>query len=95
MSRDTGRERVYQAEFMLRGIYETISATGNPVVELDGINLTMPPEARFASVESVQGVRGRKPAAVERVRKRRPKTSRGATAASRRNSHASRPGLPG
>lgn len=52
--RDTGRERVYQAEFMLRGIYETIGATGNPVVELDGISLTMPPEARFASVESVQ-----------------------------------------
>lgn len=52
--RDTGRERVYQAEFMLRGIYETIGATGNPVVELDGITLTMPPEARFASVESVQ-----------------------------------------
>ena len=52
--RDSQRERVYQAEFMLRGIYETIAATGNPVVELDGIQLTMPPEARFGSVESVQ-----------------------------------------
>lgn len=53
-TRDQQRERVYQAEFMLRGIYETIAATGNPVVELDGIQLTMPPEARFGSVESVQ-----------------------------------------
>lgn len=54
MTRDFQRERVYQAEFMLRGIYETIAATGNPVIELDGIRLTMPPEARFGSVESVQ-----------------------------------------
>lgn len=52
--RDTGRERVYQAEFRLRGMYDIIGETGNPVVELDGVSLTMPPEARFASVASVQ-----------------------------------------
>lgn len=54
MTRDTGRERVYQAEFRLRRMYDVIAETGNPVVELDGIHLTMPPEARFGSVDSVQ-----------------------------------------
>lgn len=53
-TRDQQRERVYQAEFRLRRMYDVIADTGNPTVELDGIHLTMPPEARFASVESVQ-----------------------------------------
>lgn len=54
VTRDAQRERVYQAEFRLRSMYDNIGVTGNPVIELDGIRLTMPPEARFASVESVQ-----------------------------------------
>lgn len=52
--RDSQRERVYQAEFRLRSIYDNIEQIGNPTVELDGIRLTMPPEAKFASIESVQ-----------------------------------------
>lgn len=52
--RDSQREKVYQAEYRLWHIYNVMVETGNPVIELDGIRLTMPPEARFASVESVQ-----------------------------------------
>ncbi|HEX2616636.1 MAG TPA: TIGR04338 family metallohydrolase [Flavobacteriales bacterium] len=52
--RDTQRERVYQAEFRLRDLFATAERIGNPTVELDGIRLTLPPEARFASVESMQ-----------------------------------------
>lgn len=52
--RDSQREKVYQAEYRLRDLFETAEAIGNPQVELDGIRLVLPPEARFASVDSVQ-----------------------------------------
>jgi putative metallohydrolase (TIGR04338 family) len=45
---------VYEAEWALRDLYDRAAQSGNPVVELDGISLTLPPEARFASVESLQ-----------------------------------------
>lgn len=52
--RDSQREKVYQAEYRLRDLFDTAERIGNPVVELDGIRLTLPPEARFATVEDVQ-----------------------------------------
>ena len=54
MTRDSQRERVYQSEFRLRSLYDNAVALGNPVVELDGISLTLPPEGKFGCVESVQ-----------------------------------------
>jgi putative metallohydrolase (TIGR04338 family) len=45
---------MYQAEYRLRELYDNTVALGNPVVELDGITLTLPPEAKFASAESLQ-----------------------------------------
>lgn len=52
--RDSQRERVYQAEFRLRGLYDTAELIGSRVVELDGVTLTLPPEAKFASIDSLQ-----------------------------------------
>lgn len=73
--RDSQRERVYQAEFALRQLYESAERIGSPVVELDGIRLTLPPEARFAGVADVQAycdrVTARMGAAPVVVRQRR------------------------
>jgi putative metallohydrolase (TIGR04338 family) len=52
--RDSQREKVYQAEYRLREFYDTAERIGNPMVVLDGIPLTLPPEAKFASIESIQ-----------------------------------------
>lgn len=54
MPRDSQRERVYQAEFRLRELYNNAVRIENPVVELDGISLTLPPEGHFASLDSLQ-----------------------------------------
>lgn len=53
-ARDFQRQRVYDAEAVLRRFYDTAVEIGNPTVEVGGINLTLPPEARFASIESAQ-----------------------------------------
>lgn len=52
--RDFQRQRVYDAENVLRRLYDTADQIGNPVITVGGITLTLPPEARFASIESVQ-----------------------------------------
>jgi putative metallohydrolase (TIGR04338 family) len=52
--RDTQKQKVYEAEFALRDLYDRAMSLDSPVVELDGIRLTLPPEARFASIESIQ-----------------------------------------
>jgi len=52
--RDSHREAVYEAERRLEGMLSTAEDTGNPVVELDGITLTLPPQARFGSIDSIQ-----------------------------------------
>lgn len=52
--RDDQRSRVYDAEFRLRELYDNAVALGNPVVELDGIPLTLPPEAKFGCLPSLQ-----------------------------------------
>lgn len=75
--RDNGRQKVYEAEFRLRHIYDTIAETGNPEVELDGIRLTMPPEAKFASVESIQDYRDKVIGMVHQVRPVRVRQRRG------------------
>ena len=52
--RDFQRSKVYAAEFRLRDLYDIATRNDNPVVELDGITLTLPPEAKFGSIESLQ-----------------------------------------
>ncbi len=53
-ARDTQRAKVYAAEEFVRTLFDRAGERGNRAVEFFGTNLTLPPEARFASVESVQ-----------------------------------------
>lgn len=87
MTRDAQRAKVYAAEEFVRTLFDRTAEHGDPVVDFFGTRLTLPPEARFASVPTVQryvdkvlrqpAVRERWPAAAPlRVRSRR-----GATAA--------------
>lgn len=50
--RDTQRAAVYRAEEMVRGLFEHAGA--GRTVDVLGVPLTLPPEARFASAASVQ-----------------------------------------
>lgn len=61
MTRDAQRQRVYDAEHVLQRFYDTAAQIGHRTIVINGITLTLPPEARFASIESIQ-------AYVDRVR---------------------------
>ncbi len=52
--RDTQRARVYDAEGLVRRMFDRADETGIRTVELHGSQITLPIERRFASVESVQ-----------------------------------------
>jgi putative metallohydrolase (TIGR04338 family) len=52
--RDDQRARVYAAEQFVRTLFDRVHEHGNGTVEFFGANITLPPEARFASVGSVQ-----------------------------------------
>ncbi|KUI21434.1 hypothetical protein AU193_03315 [Mycobacterium sp. GA-1285] len=52
--RDTQRAKVYAAEEFVRTLFDRAAEHGNRGVEFFGTSLTLPPEARFASLESVQ-----------------------------------------
>jgi putative metallohydrolase (TIGR04338 family) len=52
--RDDQRARVYAAEQFVRTLFDRVHEHGNGTVEFFGANITLPPEARFASVHSVQ-----------------------------------------
>ena len=60
-TRDFQRQKLYDAENVLRRFYDVADRIGNRVITVGGITLTLPPEARFASIESIQ-------AYVDRVR---------------------------
>ncbi|HJT94519.1 MAG TPA: TIGR04338 family metallohydrolase [Mycobacterium sp.] len=85
--RDTQRAKVYAAEDFVRTLFARATEHGNRSVDFFGTQLTLPPEARFASVSAVQryvddvlalpGVRQRWPAA----RALTVRARRGATAA--------------
>ncbi|NTY62197.1 TIGR04338 family metallohydrolase [Mycolicibacterium sphagni] len=51
---DRHRSRVYTAETILSRMLENCAASGNPTVTIDSITLTLPPEARFATIADVQ-----------------------------------------
>lgn len=53
-SRDTQRTRVYAAEQFVRTLFDRAAQHNSRAVEFFGESLTLPPEARFASVESMQ-----------------------------------------
>lgn len=52
--RDTQRAKVYAAEEFVRMMFDRAGEHGSRAVEFFGTSLTLPPEARFASIESVQ-----------------------------------------
>jgi len=52
--RDTQRAKVYAAEEFVRTLFDRAAEHGNRVVDFFGTQLTLPPEGRFGSVESVQ-----------------------------------------
>ena len=52
--RDSQRAKVYAAEDFVRTLFDRAAEHGSPTVEFFGGQLTLPPEGRFASVESVQ-----------------------------------------
>ncbi|BDB39993.1 hypothetical protein Mkiyose1665_11630 [Mycobacterium kiyosense] len=54
MPRDAQRAKVYAAEGFVRTIFDRAAEHGSPSLEFFGTQLTLPPEGRFASVESVQ-----------------------------------------
>ena len=53
-ARDTQRAKVYAAEQFVRTLFDRAAEHGSRVVDFFGTSLTLPPEGRFASVESVQ-----------------------------------------
>jgi putative metallohydrolase (TIGR04338 family) len=54
VSRDTQRSKVYAAEQFVRTLFDRAAERGTRTVDFFGTQLTLPPEARFASVESVR-----------------------------------------
>jgi putative metallohydrolase (TIGR04338 family) len=53
-ARDTQRRKVYAAEQFVRTLFDRAAEHGSRAIEFFGAELTLPPEGRFASVESVQ-----------------------------------------
>ncbi|MBF6328926.1 TIGR04338 family metallohydrolase [Nocardia transvalensis] len=54
-ARDGQRAKVYDAEGLVRRMFDRADEYGVRTVELHGSQITLPVERRFASVESVQG----------------------------------------
>ena len=54
MSRDAQRSKVYAAEQFVRTLFDRAAQHGSRAIEFFGAQLTLPPEGRFGSVESVQ-----------------------------------------
>ncbi len=52
--RDTQRAKVYAAEDFVRTLFDRASQHGSRAVDFFGTQLTLPPEARFASTAAVQ-----------------------------------------
>lgn len=52
--RDSQRGKVYDAEQLVRAVFDRAGEFGQRTVEIHGSRLTLPVERKFASVESVQ-----------------------------------------
>jgi putative metallohydrolase (TIGR04338 family) len=53
-SKDAQRAKVYAAEEFVRTLFDRADECGNRVVDFFGTQLTLPPEGRFGSTDSVQ-----------------------------------------
>ncbi len=53
-ARDTQRARVYAAEQFVRTMFDRAAQHSSRAIDFFGTSLTLPPEAKFGSVESVQ-----------------------------------------
>ena len=53
-ARDTQRSRVYAAEQFVRQLFDHAAQHSSRVIDFFGESITLPPEARFASVESIE-----------------------------------------
>ena len=54
MPRDAQRAKVYAAEQFVRTLFDRATERGDRSIDFFGAQLTLPPEARFASVDSVR-----------------------------------------
>lgn len=54
MARDIQRAKVYAAEEFVRTLFDRAGERGNRSIEFFGASLTLPPEAKFGSLEAVQ-----------------------------------------
>lgn len=52
-NRDFQRQRLYDAEDILCRMFSRAQASGNPVVTINGVTLTLPPEALFGDLQSI------------------------------------------
>ncbi|MGL6234532.1 MAG: TIGR04338 family metallohydrolase [Segniliparus sp.] len=52
--RDSGRSRVYAAQRLVHAVFDNAERAGSREAVFFGTRLTVPPEAKFASVESLQ-----------------------------------------
>lgn len=52
--RDNQRSKVYAAQNILHWLFDSAVQTGNPMVTVNGVTVTLPPESRFACVDSIQ-----------------------------------------
>ncbi|MUL82749.1 MULTISPECIES: TIGR04338 family metallohydrolase [unclassified Mycolicibacterium] len=53
-AKDTQRARVYAAEQFVRTMFDRAAQHSSRAIDFFGTSLTLPPEAKFGSVESVQ-----------------------------------------
>ncbi|MBU9762370.1 TIGR04338 family metallohydrolase [Mycobacterium sp. TNTM28] len=53
-SRDTQRAKVYAAEQFVRTMFDRAAQHSSRAIDFFGTSLTLPPEAKFGSVEAVQ-----------------------------------------
>lgn len=52
--RDSQRSKVYAAQNVLHWVFDSAEKTGNPMVTVNNVTVTLPPEAKFACVDSIQ-----------------------------------------
>lgn len=53
-ARDTQRARVYAAEQFVRTMFDRVAQHSSRAIDFFGTSLTLPPEAKFGSVDAVQ-----------------------------------------
>lgn len=52
--RDFQKSKVYAAQNVMHWLFDTAAETGNPMVTVNNVTVTLPPEAKFACTDSIQ-----------------------------------------